>query len=306
MNPMRGVSLAFTNTEIKLINKVFHDIEAASYDLQHDEITIGEKETAENIFSKFFPSHPKHKILDVGSGTGFVPSVLCNRGLAGSMLVCTDISMQMLRRNRGKNGDSGALRLSFVNLDTDYLPFANESFDSVILSSVLHHLLNYRQSLKEIDRVLVPGGRLLIMHEPNKRFSQNALLVAFTRILGLIAGLKSAVSGSKTGKNKQIYGVVRGRLKALLPSASELTDVEIQQLVDIHSPTAGGGLDKERGFLINDILSCLGGTYAVEYLLTKNFLCKFQADKWPLKFFAVTFATLFPRDGYIMHLALKK
>jgi SAM-dependent methyltransferase len=53
-----------------------------------------------------------------------------------------------------------------IDLDREYLPYANDSFDIITCSEVVEHLENYRRLFREIHRVLKPGG-LLIVTTPN-------------------------------------------------------------------------------------------------------------------------------------------
>ncbi|HIH16360.1 MAG TPA: class I SAM-dependent methyltransferase [Candidatus Diapherotrites archaeon] len=296
----------FSDAEIKVINEVFHDIEADAYDCSHDEIFVGEKKTAQDIFSRFFAGAAKQVILDIGSGTGFVPSTLNACRPTGSALICGDISLQMLKKSREKQVKGFSTGISFVKLDADYLPFASRSFDAIILFSVLHHLPDYGRSLQEASRVLKEGGRLFILHEPNKRFSQNGLLVAFSRLVGYARGLAAELRPRQGKKGRSIYDRFRAAIQTRLSLPKTLTDAEIQALVDIHSPTAAGKLDKGRGFLVENLVSGLNNECIVEYQLTKNFFCKADDSQGLLRLFASLFSLLFPADGYIMHLVLKK
>ncbi|MDX6690064.1 MAG: hypothetical protein QOG15_1521 [Solirubrobacteraceae bacterium] len=65
--------------------------------------------------------------------------------------------------------DSRDGRLSFHTLTDERLPFADASFDGVLLNEVLEHVENERATLAEIARVLRPGGRL-VLYSPNRFF----------------------------------------------------------------------------------------------------------------------------------------
>jgi ubiquinone/menaquinone biosynthesis C-methylase UbiE len=96
-------------------------------------------------------------MLDAGGGTGRVSQQL--RPLVGQ-LILTDLSAGMLRQA----GQKEQFLLSMAH--AEQLPFADESFDRVLVVDALHHFCDQRQALADLLRVLKPGGRLLI-EEPD-------------------------------------------------------------------------------------------------------------------------------------------
>jgi ubiquinone/menaquinone biosynthesis C-methylase UbiE len=96
-------------------------------------------------------------LLDAGGGTGRVAAGL--RPLVDSVVVI-DLSRKMLRRAQAKGG------LLPVRGVTERLPFRDESFDRVLVVDALHHFRDQRDAIRDLVRVLKPGGRLLI-EEPD-------------------------------------------------------------------------------------------------------------------------------------------
>jgi ubiquinone/menaquinone biosynthesis C-methylase UbiE len=97
------------------------------------------------------------RLLDAGGGTGRVAQAL--RGLAGTIVV-TDVSTGMLRQAAAKPGVCAVLAR------VECLPFADASFEHIIIVDAFHHFANQQQAVAELWRVLAPGGRLVI-EEPN-------------------------------------------------------------------------------------------------------------------------------------------
>src|SRR5262245_15330630 len=96
-------------------------------------------------------------ILDIGSGTAIVPRALGSRSAdVGSMTAC-DRSPGMLRVARAR---MPALRV--VSADALSLPFRDAAFDLVTASFVLSHLSDHEAGLREMHRVLEPGGRVAV------------------------------------------------------------------------------------------------------------------------------------------------
>ncbi len=112
-------------------------------------------------------------MLDVGGGTGRVAQVL--QHLATQVIVL-DASMGMLGQARSKDG------LALVCSPGERLPFADGSFERVLMVDALHHVADQRATAGEIWRVLKPGGRVLIVEPDIRRFSAK-LVAMFERLL---------------------------------------------------------------------------------------------------------------------------
>jgi ubiquinone/menaquinone biosynthesis C-methylase UbiE len=100
------------------------------------------------------------QILDVGSGAGQIARHLLKYADPGTSITCCDLSPEMLRRARGRLKSSLP---SHVAADMTLLPFADASFDCVTCGYVLEHLPDARTGLAELARVMVPGGRMLLL-----------------------------------------------------------------------------------------------------------------------------------------------
>lgn len=99
------------------------------------------------------------RILDIGCGTGLLLAELQRRGFHN--LWGVDLSPKMIEK--AQQNFKGPLQTA----NCYELPFEKESFDAVIISSMLHHLPDVPRALEEIDRVLQPYG-LLLAREPHQ------------------------------------------------------------------------------------------------------------------------------------------
>jgi SAM-dependent methyltransferase len=104
---------------------------------------------------------PGHAVLDVGTGTGvLVPHLLHAVGAAGR-IVAIDSSSGMLEVARERRLPPG---VTFLEADVHHLPLPDADFDRVICNAALPHFEDRGQSLREMVRVLRPGGILVISH----------------------------------------------------------------------------------------------------------------------------------------------
>jgi ubiquinone/menaquinone biosynthesis C-methylase UbiE len=100
------------------------------------------------------------RILDVGSGAGQILGHLLKQTHPDAQLVAFDLSHQMLRRARARVNNP---RPRYVAGDMMRMPFADGTFDCVTCGWVIEHLPDPRPGLREVGRVLRPGGKALIL-----------------------------------------------------------------------------------------------------------------------------------------------
>jgi ubiquinone/menaquinone biosynthesis C-methylase UbiE len=105
------------------------------------------------------PTGGNIKILDVGTGTGFLSFLLEKEG---HEITAVDFSVKMLEVARAKGAARGS-RISFVRADAEALPFEPETFDAVVSRFLLWTLPDPQRALKEWKRVLRPGGKIVVI-----------------------------------------------------------------------------------------------------------------------------------------------
>lgn len=104
------------------------------------------------------------RVLDAGCGTGVWTRLAAEAVGSSGQVVGFDPGPRMIgiaRRNAAREGSRATFELAAV----EELPFEDASFDAALLSLVLHHLPAKvkRSGLKEIGRVLRPGGRMIVV-----------------------------------------------------------------------------------------------------------------------------------------------
>lgn len=135
------------------------------------------------------------RVLDVATGTGDVAVEFARRTGAGE-IVGLDPSVGMLDVGRDKVerlGLGGRIRL--VDGDALALPFADGTFDAVTIAFGLRNLPDYAAGIAEMTRVLVPGGRLLVLEffPPRRGLFLRAYRLYLSTVLPLVGRV---VSGS--------------------------------------------------------------------------------------------------------------
>lgn len=100
------------------------------------------------------------RVLDLGCGEG--RHAISASLLADTHVVGIDLSVTDLRTADTRLGEFNFPDCRFVCADGSRLPFADASFDKVVCAEVLEHVPEYQGILKEIKRVLKPGGVLAV------------------------------------------------------------------------------------------------------------------------------------------------
>ncbi len=154
----------------KLANVLYHDWEAGTYDekwsISYDErcITYARDRFAHVAGTEGWPYG---RALELGSGTGFFLLNLKQAGVLDEGHV-TDLSPRMVevaQRNATSLGFSVEGRVA----DAESIPYDDDTFDLVVGHAVLHHIPDLEQALREVVRVLRPGGRFVFAGEPTEK-----------------------------------------------------------------------------------------------------------------------------------------
>ena len=123
------------------------------------------------------------QILDVGTGTAQIPIELCNR-TKHCQVTAIDLAQGMLNLAQ-QNVDAAGFenRVQLELIDAKQLRFESDSFDAVISNSIVHHIPKPISVFSEMNRVLKPGGFLLIrdLLRPNEKDELQHLVETYAK-----------------------------------------------------------------------------------------------------------------------------
>jgi demethylmenaquinone methyltransferase/2-methoxy-6-polyprenyl-1,4-benzoquinol methylase len=158
----------------RLVHDVFRSV-AGNYDLMNDLMSLGVHRAWKRDFVAHSGVRLGDRVLDLAGGTGDIAALLS--GIVGSNghVVLTDINEAMLDVGRRRLEDRGIVgNVSYALVNAETLPFDDNEFDAVTIAFGLRNVTDKDAALREMHRVLKPGGRALILefsevrHEPLK------------------------------------------------------------------------------------------------------------------------------------------
>jgi ubiquinone/menaquinone biosynthesis C-methylase UbiE len=104
---------------------------------------------------------PGERVLEIGPGTGYYTFEMADR-LEGGQVDIFDIQQEMLDHTMREANRRGVTNVQPALGDAQALPYAGDSFDAVVLITVLGEIPDQERALAEVARVLKPGGRLIV------------------------------------------------------------------------------------------------------------------------------------------------
>jgi demethylmenaquinone methyltransferase / 2-methoxy-6-polyprenyl-1,4-benzoquinol methylase len=143
------------------VRGVFDSV-AQKYDLMNDLMSVGMHRAWKAYTVAVANVRPGDQVLDIAGGTGDLARAFARKAGPQGRVVLTDINESMLRVGRDRLLDDG-LALPTVVCDAEHLPWPDASFDLVSVAFGLRNMTHKAAALAEMNRVLKPGGRLLVL-----------------------------------------------------------------------------------------------------------------------------------------------
>jgi demethylmenaquinone methyltransferase/2-methoxy-6-polyprenyl-1,4-benzoquinol methylase len=173
------------------VRGVFDSV-AGKYDVMNDLMSMGMHRAWKAYTVAVADLREGQSVLDIAAGTGDLARAFAKRVGPKGTVVHSDINEAMLRRGRDRLLDEG-LVLPTLICDAEKLPFAANRFDLVSVAFGLRNMTHKDAALAEMNRVLKPGGRLLVLEfskvaEPLSKAYDWYSFKILPRIGSLVAG----------------------------------------------------------------------------------------------------------------------
>ncbi|MDM0031719.1 bifunctional demethylmenaquinone methyltransferase/2-methoxy-6-polyprenyl-1,4-benzoquinol methylase UbiE [Variovorax sp. J22P271] len=143
------------------VRGVFDSV-ASRYDLMNDLMSMGLHRAWKAYTVMVANVGEGSKVLDIAGGTGDLALAFAKKVGASGEVVHTDINEAMLRTGRDRLLDAGVVLPTLV-CDAEKLPFPDNHFDVVTVAFGLRNMTHKDAALKEMNRVLKPRGKLLVL-----------------------------------------------------------------------------------------------------------------------------------------------
>lgn len=145
----------------KKVGEVFHSV-AQKYDVMNDVMSAGMHRLWKRFAVDTSGVKAGDKVLDIAGGSGDLSKLFAKKVGPTGEVILTDINASMLSVGRDRMIDAG-LTVPAMQCNAEQLPFADNSFDCVIVAFGLRNMTHKDIALKEMQRVLKVGGRLLVL-----------------------------------------------------------------------------------------------------------------------------------------------
>lgn len=142
---------------------VFHSV-AEKYDVMNDLMSLGIHRLWKKFAIDLLGVHKGHVVLDIAGGTGDLAAKISEKIGKSGKVILSDINSSMLMQGKDRMIDKGLFEnINYAQANAEILPFADNTFDRVIIGFGLRNVTDKQQALHSMFRVLKPGGRALIL-----------------------------------------------------------------------------------------------------------------------------------------------
>ncbi len=156
-----GFETVDENEKAQRVRGVFDSV-ASKYDIMNDLMSAGLHRAWKAYTVMVANLKEGDQVLDIAGGTGDLSMAFAKKVGSTGRVVHTDINEAMLRVGRDRLTDKGLILPTLV-CDAEQLPFPDKHFNLVSVAFGLRNMTHKDLALKEMCRVLKPGGKLLVL-----------------------------------------------------------------------------------------------------------------------------------------------
>lgn len=158
-----GFTQVPVNEKVHLVANVFHSV-AEKYDVMNDLMSFGIHRLWKKMAIDLLGVHKGQVILDIAGGTGDLTAKISEKIGKTGKIILSDINSSMLSVGRDRMIDKRIFEnIAFAQANAEILPFADNTFDRLIIGFGLRNVTDKDAALRSMYRVLKPGGRALIL-----------------------------------------------------------------------------------------------------------------------------------------------
>lgn len=195
----------------EVVEGIFNDI-APKYDLLNHLLSLNIDKGWRRKAMRCVEEDGKGHLLDVACGTGDFSIAACRAGVR--QVTGIDISANMVNIGRKKVAEAGlADQIDLRSGDSEAMEFGDNTFDTVTVAFGVRNFEHLEQGLREMYRVLRPGGKVIILefsmpeHFPMKQLYK----FYFRRVLPVVGGWVSGNRGAYTYLPESVMKFPQGR-----------------------------------------------------------------------------------------------
>lgn len=156
-----GFETVAEQDKARKVGEVFHSV-ARRYDLMNDVMSAGLHRLWKHFTVDTSGVRPGQRVLDIAGGSGDLSKLFARKVGRSGQVILTDINASMLGVGRDRMLDEG-LSVPAAQCDAEKLPFPSNYFDCVSVAFGLRNMTHKEIALQEMQRVLKPGGKLLVL-----------------------------------------------------------------------------------------------------------------------------------------------
>lgn len=174
------------------VRGVFNRV-ADQYDVMNDLMSLGSHRLMKRMTVEMSGVRPGQRVLDLAGGTGDLTARFARVVGAEGQVVLADINGAMMRVGRDRLLNDALTNVNYCQTAAENLPFADQSFHCASIGFGLRNFTDKDRALGELARVLVPGGRLLVLEFSKP---ENPMLAAaYETFQALWPGMGQLVTG---------------------------------------------------------------------------------------------------------------